>query len=286
MTTAFTVNPLTPTLGASIGAIDVNDLDQAQFERLYRTWLAHKVLFIETQDIDLDGFEGFSRRFGALMQLPYIRPHPGYPHIIRVLKQADEVDMGVFGGEWHSDFSFLPAPPSASILLAEEVPSCGGDTLWVDMEAALQRLPQALREQLEGRVAIHSGTPYGQRHAPAADAQFRGSIEIERNNPEADAETRHPAISRHPETGAEALFVNPTYTIRIDGLDSAASTNLLQQLFNHCTRPEFACRFRWRPGNIVIWDNRNTMHYAVNDYDGHRRCLYRTTIAGAPPVAA
>ena len=194
--------------------------------------------------------------------------------------------MGVFGGEWHSDFSFLEKPPQASILFAEEIPDSGGDTLWVDMEQALQTLPVKLRNQLEDKTAIHCGIPYGVAHAPPADTQFKGSIEIERNNPEADNETRHPAICRHPQTDRETLFVNPTYTTRIDGLSEKQSDELLASLYQHCLRPEFGCRFKWTPNCVVIWDNRNTMHYAVNDYDGQRRCLYRTTIRGTAPLPA
>ena len=135
--------------------------------------------------------------------------------------------MGVFGGDWHSDFSFLPAPPSASILYAEDIPPVGGDTLWVDMVQVLSRLAPELRAALEGRDAIHVGAPYGVRYAPADDTRFNGSIEIERNNPEADRETRHPAICRHPETGESLLFINPTYTIRIDGYSESESSALL-----------------------------------------------------------
>ncbi len=286
MTDAFEIEPLTPRFGAEISGIDVRRLDTASYTELYRNWLEFKVIFVREQELTLDQLLEFSRRFGELMRLPYIEPLAGYPEIIRVLKQADEVDMGVFGGEWHSDFSFLATPPKASILYAEEVPPVGGDTLWADTAAALERLPPAWRAELDGRDAIHVGAPYGVSHAPAADTQFKGSIGIERNNPEADRETRHPAICRHPETGAEVLFVNPTYTTRVDGLDAAASEQLLARLFTHLTRPEFCCRFRWRPGSLAIWDNRSTLHYAVNDYDGYRRCLYRTTIAGHAPQAA
>jgi len=192
--------------------------------------------------------------------------------------------MGVFGGDWHSDFSFLPAPPSASILYAEDIPPVGGDTLWADMVQALDGLAPELRSALAGRDAIHVGAPYGVRYAPADDTRFKGSIGIERNNPEADRETRHPAVCRHPETGEPLLFVNPTYTTGIDGYSESESSQLLRRLFEHCTRPEFCCRFKWSPGSLAIWDNRSTMHYAVNDYDGYRRCLYRTTVQGDVPT--
>ena len=278
------IDPLTPRFGAEISGIDVHDLDDAGIERLRELWLRYKVIFLRDQRLDLDALLQFSRRFGQLMRLPYIEPMPGYPDVIRVLKEADEVGMGVFGGDWHSDFSFLPEPPSASILYAEQVPAVGGDTLWIDMARALAALPEEQRAQLQGRSAIHTGKPYGVSHAPAAEEQFKGSIRIERNNPEADAETRHPAICRHPETGEPMLFINPTYTTRIDGLPSADSDALLASLYRHCLRPEFSCRFRWKPGSLAFWDNRSTLHYAVNDYDGERRCLYRRTLRGAAPA--
>ena len=284
--TSMQITPLTPTLGAEVSGIDIRKLDVAGFDKLRNIWLNYKVIFLREQDISLDELQHFSRHFGDLMQLPYVKPHDGYPNIIRVLKEADEINMGVFGGDWHSDFSFLETPPRASILYAEQVPAVGGDTLWIDMAHAYRALPRQLQTVLQGKVAIHSGTPYGVAHAPEDSTRFKGSIQIERNNPEADRETRHPAICRHPDTGELLLFVNPTYTTRIDGLDPAHSDELLASLYQHCTRPEFSCRFKWTPSSIVIWDNRSTLHYAVNDYDGERRCLYRTTIAGAAPLPA
>ena len=280
------ISPLTPGLGVEVSGIDIRDLDDADVDTLRRLWLDYKVLFVREQNLTLDELQHFSRHFGELMQLPYIKPHEGYPFIIRVLKEADEINMGVFGGDWHSDFSFLEAPPRASILYAEQVPEVGGDTLWIDMAQALRALPEKQLALLQGKIAVHSGTPYGVRHAPEESTQFKGSIEIERNNPEADRETRHPAICRHPDTGELLLFVNPTYTTHIEGLPPAQSAELLADLYRHCSRPEFSCRFRWTVGSIALWDNRSTLHYAVNDYDGERRCLYRTTIAGAAPRPA
>jgi len=134
------ISALTPGLGAEISGIDIRQLDDADVDTLRRLWLDYKVLFLREQDITLDELQHFSRHFGDLMQLPYIKPHEGYPFIIRVLKEADEINMGVFGGDWHSDFSFLEAPPRASILYAEQVPEVGGDTLWIDMAQALRAI--------------------------------------------------------------------------------------------------------------------------------------------------
>ena len=280
MSAALQIRPLTPSLGAEVHGLDAARIDDHSFAALYRAWLDYKVLFLRDQQLDLQQLQDFSARFGELMQLPYIKPHPDHANVIRVLKEADEVGMGTFGGNWHADFSFLEAPPKASILYAEDIPPVGGDTLWIDMARACETLPDELRDRLTGRIAIHSGKPYGVAHAPAVEKRFRGSIEIERNNPEADRETRHPAICRHPETGETVLFVNPTYTTRIDGYEPAQSDALLASLYRHCMRPEFGCRFRWSAGAVALWDNRNTLHYAVNDYDGYRRCLYRATVRG------
>ena len=282
MTIDLEYRPLTPGLGAEIHASEWFDGDS--FAQLYQLWLRYKVLFVRELPVDLDALIRFSSKFGKLMRLPYITPMSNHPDIIRVLKKADEIDMGVFGGEWHSDFSFLERPPMASLLLGEDIPAVGGDTLWADLAQACSRLPTDLRRKLVGRYALHAGTPYGVRHAPETSTRFTGSIEIERDNPEADREVRHPIICRHPETGEEHLFVNPTYTIAIEGLSESESTALLDALYRHCTRPEFCCRFRWRAGSLALWDNRNTIHYAVNDYDGYRRCLYRTAIQGEAPV--
>ena len=278
--------PLTPAIGAELHGLNIGSMNAADFPAVRSAWLRHKVLFLPGQSLDLEGLERFSRRFGELVQLPYIRPVEGHPEVIRVLKEAHETDMGVFGGEWHSDFSFLPAPPSASILYSVETPPSGGDTLWVDMSLAWKRLPESDRRLLAGATAVHTGKPYGVSHAPEDSTRFKGSIVMERDNPEADRETRHPAVCRHPETGEQMLFVNPTYTTRIEGPDGDVGPRFLEKLYAHCVRPEFACRWRWQPGVVAIWDNRNTMHYAVNDYDGQRREMLRTAIRGEPPVAA
>lgn len=285
-TPAISIEPLTPSLGAEISGVDVNHLPDAGFEAIYRAWLKYKVVFIVRQQLSIDALCRFSERFGELMQLPYIKPMADYPQVIKVLKETDEVNMGVFGGDWHSDFSFLSEPPMISILMADELPPVGGDTLWVDMAGAWQALPDRLKERLKHNIAIHTGKPYGVTNAPDKDEQFTGSIEIQRNNPEADNETRHPAVCIHPQTDEQMLFINPTYTTRLEGFSQHESEDLLAQLYRHCTRPEFACRFRWQQGSVALWDNRNTMHYAVNDYDGYRRVMYRTTIKGHAPQAA
>ena len=280
--------PLTTHTGAEIEfpvkQTVATNLSAETSAELIRALGKYKVVFLRNLDYDYDQLLAFSRQFGELMELPYIRPVDGYPEIIAVLKEADEVNMGVFGGDWHSDFSFLASPPSYSVLHSKEVPEFGGDTVWVNMAAAFAALDDSTKDSLRSRYAVHTGAPYGVTNAPPEETQFKGSIQMDRDNPEADLETFHPAVCVHPETGEEVLFISPTYTVRFGDRDQAASQAELKALYAHCTRPEFNCRFRWEPGVIAIWDNRSTMHYAVNDYDGHRRLLHRTAIRGSPPV--
>lgn len=279
----FSLSRLTPALGAVISGIDVKQLDEAEFRRLHGYWIEHKVLFIEDQELSLAALCAFSARFGPLMQLPYVEPDPDHANVIRVLKGADE-SGGVFGGEWHADFSFLPAPPMASILYALDIPPIGGDTLWNNMALAWQALSKEVQATLQDCRAVHVGAPYGRQHAPPPDTRSGASIKIERDNPEADRETLHPAVVRHPVTGDAILNINPTYTTRLEGLDRQAGKELLGRLFAHVTKPEFGCRYRWKKGAVAIWDNRSTLHYAINDYSGYRRELVRTAIRGEPPV--
>src|SRR5262249_34838563 len=153
----------------------------------------------------------FSRLFGPLCRVPYVRAMEGYPDIIAVLKEADERKISTFGNAWHSDFSFLDEPPMASILYGIEIPSHGGDTLWINMYDAYDALSDGMKKMLAGLRAMHSGRPYG-TSGPPKDLRVSRSIGIERNNSEADRERAHPVVRLHPESGRKALFVNSIYT--------------------------------------------------------------------------
>jgi taurine dioxygenase len=242
----------------------------------------HQVLFFRDQHLSLDRLKALTRAFGPPMRLPYVEPLQGEPDIIRVLKEADEKG-GVFGGDWHTDFSFLERPPAGSLLSAEVVPPYGGDTVWLSQTLVWETLPEPLQQLLEGRDAIHVGKPYGVKWAPPAKERAGASIKMTRGDPEADTERAHPAVLKNPLTGRAALFLNPLYVSRLDGLSEAESRPILDQIQRHATRPEFCCRFRWSPGALAVWDNLFTQHYAVNDYQGHRRLMYRTTFAGPTP---
>ena len=280
----FTENPLTPHIGAEITGVDLTSAISADLASSLRNALArHQVLFFRDQHLDIEQQKTLTQVFGPLQGSSYVESLEGEPYVIRVLKEADE-DGGTFGGNWHTDFSFLECPPAGSVLSAVETPSVGGDTLWVSQAAAWDHLDDDLRELLEGRNAIHAGKPYGQKWAPSKETRSGPSMKMLRGDPGADAEQRHPAVLRHPVTERRMLFLNPTYVSRLDGMSEEESQPVLERIQAHATSPEFCCRFRWTPGTVAIWDNLATQHFAVNDYFGHRRLMYRTTFSGPKPV--
>jgi taurine dioxygenase len=279
------VTPLSGALGAEIHGVDASSsLDDDVVGELRRALVEYLVVFLRDQRLSLEQLKVFSARFGPLSRIPYVEPLAEHPEIIAVLKEADERDISTFGGTWHSDYSFLPEPPMMSILYAEEVPECGGDTLWVNMYAAHETLSPGLRALLDPMKAMHSGHVYGAARPPT-HLRTSTSIAISRGDPDADAERAHPVVRLHPESEKQALFVNPVYTTRFEHMTEAESAPLLEFLYTHCTRPELSCRFRWRPGSMALWDNRCTLHMAINDYDGARRLMYRTSIAGEAHLA-
>jgi taurine dioxygenase len=251
-----------------------------------KTALAERgVLAFRGQRLTPERLVEVSAAFGPLLRVPYVEPMPGHPDIIAVLKEAEETAISVFGGDWHSDYSFLERPPFATLLYGLEIPPAGGDTLWADMRVAYDALSPAMRALLDPLQAMHSGHVYGAQRPPL-NLATSSSIKISRMNPEADAERAHPVVRLQPETGRRALFVNRIYTTRFAGMTEDESRPLLEFLYGHATRPEFCCRWRWRAGDLLMWDNRAVMHYAVNDYDGHRRLLHRTTVEGEVPRGA
>ena len=225
----------------------------------------------------------FTRRFGAPMRVPYVRHMDEHPDLIAVIKEAEERNVSVFGGDWHADFTSLAEPPAATVLYGRQIPPCGGDTLFANQYMAAEALSDGLRVMLAGLRAMHAGRPYGQR-PQVEGARMVRSIEISRGNPEADVERPHPVLRRHPHTGRRALFVNRIYTTRFEDMSEEESAPLLAYLYGVATRPEFSCRLRWDEGTLVVWDNRCSLHYAINDYDGHRREMHRATVAGEVPV--
>ena len=279
------IEKLTGFMGAEIRGLDLTTEISAETATTLRQALGdHHMIVLRGQHLSLDQQKRLTAVFGPVMRLPYVSPLVDDDEVIAVVKQAHERNSGVFGGEWHSDFSFLENPPAGSVLNAVEIPGVGGDTVWSSQVAAYRSLPVDLREIVDGRKAIHVGKPYGVKYAPPKEAQANTSIEMARGDPDADREIVHPAVITLAQTGEKALFLNPIYTTRFEDMSDAESAPILDAIYRHCTRPDFSCRLKWQPGDVAVWDNRATLHYATNDYDGVRRLLYRTTFGGARPA--
>jgi taurine dioxygenase len=188
-----------------------------------------------------------------------------------------------FANAWHSDLSYLPAPPAYTLLHAWDVPDHGGDTVWSNQYLAYETLSGGLRDTLDGLAAVHSaGMAYGTGGILDQFKDFT-SMAIAPSD-EAFAEHVHPAVTVHPVTGRRTLYLNPVYTTRFEGWSKEESQALLSHLHRHSINENFTCRLRWSVKTLAIWDNRCTMHNALNDYSGVRREMYRTSVKGAAPA--
>ena len=209
---------------------------------------------------------------------PVVPGHPDHPEIL-------ELD-GAKGGRnarWHTDVTFVPTPPAASVLTSDVLPEYGGDTLWADMRTAYERLNPGLREWVSTLDAVHRISPLAYWGEPFDTALSRNDAAELLEQAAKVPPVVHPVVRIHPTTGRPSLFVNPGFTTHIVGLSRVESEHLLQLLFEHATQPEFVLRHRWRPGDVVIWDNRATMHYATDDYGTVERRMRRVTLRGDLP---
>lgn len=278
------VRKIAGALGAEVSGVDLSKpLDDATFGALRQAFVEHCVIFFRDQRLTPETQKAFTRRFGPFGVTPFVKTLPEHPEIIAVVKEASDRKVHNFGGSWHSDFSFQETPPMASMLYAREVPPYGGDTLWTNMYLAYETLSDGLKRMLSGLRVIHSGTRSYGTQGLFARGQGGKAMTV---NPsvEGDAEVSHPVVRTHPDSGRKALFINSVYAIRFDSWTEAESKPLLDHLNSHSIRPEFTCRFNWRKGSLALWDNRCTQHFAINDYDGSRREMHRTTIAGERPA--
>jgi taurine dioxygenase len=273
----FTVNPLSPALGAEIIGLDLAaELGEDAFAELRKAWLnAGGVAVVRDQTQTPEQHIAFSKRFGVLEEhvlAKYLLP--GHPEIYRVsnkVRNGEPQGREKAGTYWHSDLSYMRPPALASLLYAIEIPPTGGDTMFASMTAAHDALSPAMREMIAGLSAVHD---FGY----ASRSVFKGERATADQLDAAPAVT-HPVVKIHPETGRAALYVNPGFTSHITGLAPDESKAILDFLFRHSTRPEFIYRHRWQLHDLVIWDNRCTMHYAVADYDAvGERYMHRTTV--------
>jgi taurine dioxygenase len=261
--------------GAVVSGIDLAVLSDAEVAGLRRAFLEHGVLFFSDQKIEPLEHIAFARRFGSIVVNKFFPENTEHPEIAEVRKEKEQRTN--IGGGWHADHSYDDAPALGSILVARELPESGGDTMFANLFAAYDALSDGLKQTLGSLRAKHSN-----RHLYGAQGLYRKSdLAPQLKGEEGVGDATHPVVIRHPESGRQALYVNPGHTLHFEGWTAAESQPLLQYLYQHATRPEFTCRYRWAPGSVAFWDNRCSWHYAINDYHGSRRLMHRITLAGS-----
>jgi len=272
------ISTLTPTIGAVIHGIDLADIpDDETIAAIRAALLKHKVIFFEDQHITPVQHRDFAARFGKLHTHPL---YPGVPDAPEMFILDNHAGNPTDNDAWHTDVTFIETPPLGAILYAKLLPEEGGDTCWANMQAAYEALSKPMQRFLAELDAVHDfnrGFPQTGQVAKQAGKE-KASKALDEHPP-----VVHPVVRTHPETGADGLFVNYGFTDRIRGLRRSESDALLNMLFVHVQKPEFQCRWRWKPNAIAFWDNRATQHYAVNDYLPHRRVMHRATILGDRP---
>ncbi len=211
----------------------------------------------------------------------------GHPEILNNVKEAKDGAINL-GGFWHADVTYRERPHKLAVMYAKEAPRHGGDTMFANQYLAYETLSPGLQRMLRGLKAVHtSAMPYGGESARFASVSRHRAPKIEDRSFAAAiydkacapaTETEHPVVRTHPETKRKSLYVNRGFTVRFSGMTDGESAPLLEYLWNHASRAEFTCRYRWSANDVVVWDNRCTLHYALNDYYGQRRVMQRIAV--------
>jgi alpha-ketoglutarate-dependent taurine dioxygenase len=288
------VRPLAAAMGAEIAGVKIAVMGVEQFAEVRDALFRHKMIYFRGQsDLSHADHEVFSQRFGPFAEDAYTQGVPGHRNVHPLIKEADDRSEMVFGEGWHTDSPFLPEPPSITILRSVQVPPLGGDTTFANAALAYRSLSESYRRMIAG-LRVHfslrdvlqsvydavdvSDSPIG-RLAATRDAQTLSEDLVRKIRG-----STHPMVRTHPVTGEKSLYLDPSYGIGIEGLSRAESAPILQYLAEHLTQHAFCCRLRWETNMVVAWDNRLCVHQAYNDYQGHRREMYRTTVCGEKPA--
>jgi len=281
---ALEIVPLSPGIGAEIRGVRLNRISDADFRTIYATWLDRQVLVVRDQQFTIEEFLAYSARFG--IPTPHVikrTRHPEYPALTVmggapiVYREGTPQEATLKRGEgWHTDTAFLPVPAKATQLYALEIPSFGGDTLFASMYAAYDALPGDLKTRLETMQAVF-----------CCDGKNKASNRLMDEEERQRPPVRHPIVRVHPETGRKSLYINPVHTLAMAGMDAEEGDALLDDLYARMVQPGFEYRHQWRVGDVVIWDNRCTIHSATGGYPlSERRVHWRTTIMARDPDGA
>lgn len=285
--------PLAAAMGAEICGVDVPRMSEAQFEEVRQALFRHKMIFFRNQRLSHAEQEAFSLRFGPFAEDAYTSGVPGHRDVHPLIKEADDRSKMVFGEGWHTDSPFLPEPPAITILRSVEVPPYGGDTIWANAALAYRTLSETYRRMI-APLRVHFSlrdvlgaaqasvelrdTPIGRLAATRSAEKLPDDLLRKISG------SVHPMVRTHPVTGEKALYVDGAYAIGIEGMSEEEARPILDFLADHLVQHAFTCRLRWEADMLVAWDNRLCVHQAFNDYDGYRREMYRTTVAGERPA--
>ena len=266
-------------LGAEVINFDLNYLNNKNFEEINNILLEHKVVFFRNQSLNLEKFIEIASMFGPVEEHAYVKGIEKYPQITRIIKAANEKNQ--WGEGWHSDVSYDLTPSKVIMLKSLKIPPIGGDTVFSNMELALETLDEDIKKIIQNKKAIHTSNGSKFFVENYSKMESNGKIGDQYSN-------EHPIIRTHPETGKKILYVNPTYTKKIVGLPDDESSDLLNYIFKHQERLDLSCRFKWTENAIAILDNRSTQHYAIADFYpgrglGHERVMDRISIVGDKP---
>ncbi|GAA2357102.1 TauD/TfdA dioxygenase family protein [Dactylosporangium salmoneum] len=273
------LDPLGPSFGAEVFGVDLDRAADQTIVDIRAALVEHKVLFFRDQQLDDDGQVLLGRRLGELTA-----SHPvvgGVDEAHPEIYALDSADNG-FADVWHTDVTFMKRPPLGSILRAVTLPPSGGDTNWADSQLAYDSLSAPVRRLADQLSAVHDGNRefgyYLAQRRGGRGSVWEGEV-VTRLDP-----VEHPVVRVHPETGRRGLFVNPGFTSHVVGVSEAESRGILDLLYAHLTKPEHIVRHRWRPGDVAMWDNRSTAHYANRDYGTAHRVMHRITLRGDVPA--
>lgn len=270
-------------IGVEITDVDISKpLSEADLNSIHSLWVKNSVAIFPDQKLSHDAYNDFAMQFGAFGKEPFLTTMKTQMHIVELRRKATE-EASHFGGSWHSDWSFQSSPPSATMLHSKIVPPFGGDTLFTNSALAYDDLSADLKAKVEGLNGIHSAKlPYADDGFYALEGKER-TMQI-KSSKSANKQHLHPVVREHKDTKRKSLFVNPVYTVGIEGMTDMEAFTFLSEIFEHMTQDKYIYRHQWDTDMLIMWDNRSVMHMAEGGYDGYERLMHRITIAGECPI--